>query len=189
MFSRSGQWRLLVFLLSTLNIFQTFFSYFYCFLLNVSWAIYNSHQASAYEARDRTRTPLHTPKTLETCKKSTPCLIQKASRCAADRTSKTTFFIFHFLCNTKIVRENHVYLFVIWLVQWWKLYYIYIFFTQRTTDFDRLKRNMNDGTIVFLTSLLIALTWKILLLFSFWYKIISCFKEKVYSFLSTLAIK
>ena len=31
-------------------------------------------------------------------KKSTPCLIKKASRCAADRTSKTTtFFIFHFL--------------------------------------------------------------------------------------------
>ena len=32
------------------------------------------------------------------------------------------------------------------------------FFTQRTTDFDRLKRNRNDGKIVFLTSLLIALT-------------------------------
>ena len=30
-------------------------------------------------------------------KKSTPCLIDKGSRCAADRTSKTTFFIFHFL--------------------------------------------------------------------------------------------
>ena len=37
------------------------------------------------------------------------------------------------------------------------IYCIYIFFTQRTTDFDELKRNMNDGTIVFLTSLLIAL--------------------------------
>ena len=110
-------------------------------------------------------------------KKSRPCLIKKASRCATDCTSKTTtFFIFRFLYNTKILRESHVYLFVIWLVQWWKLYYIYIFFTQRTTDFDRLKRNMNDGTIVFLTSLLIALTWNILLLFSFWQKIISCFE-------------
>ena len=29
-----------------------------------------STQASAYEAYDRTRTPLHTPETLETCKKS-----------------------------------------------------------------------------------------------------------------------
>ena len=27
------------------------------------------YQASAYEAWDRTRTPLHTPKTLETCKR------------------------------------------------------------------------------------------------------------------------
>ena len=132
-------------------------------------------------------------KHLGRAKKSTPCLIKKASRCAVDRTSKTTtFFIFHFLYNTKFLRENHVYLFVIWLVQWWKLYYIYIFFTQRTTDFDRLKRNMNDGTIVFLTSLVIALTWNTLLLFSFWHKliqIISCFKQKLYTFLSALAIK
>ena len=30
-------------------------------------------------------------------KKSMPCLIKKTSRCVADRTSKTTFFIFHFL--------------------------------------------------------------------------------------------
>ena len=82
--------------------------------------------------------------------------------------------------------------FVISLVQWWKLYYIYIFFTQRTTDFDRLKRNMNDGTIVFLTSLLIALTWNILLLFSFWHKIISCFNLIISCdnfIISTLAIK
>ena len=67
--------------------------------------------------------------------KSTPYFIKKASRCAADCTSKTAaFFIFHFLYNTKILRENHVYLFVISLVQWWKLYCIYSFFTQRTTD-------------------------------------------------------
>ena len=33
-------------------------------------------------------------------------------------------------------------------------------------------RNMNDGTIVFLTSLLNVFTWKILILFSFWCKII-----------------
>ena len=47
------------------------------------------------------------------------------------------------------------------LFHWFKdeSYDIYIFFfTQRATDFDRLKTNMNDGTIVFLTSLLIALT-------------------------------
>ena len=71
-------------------------------------------QASAYEVCDRMHMPLDTPKTLETWgKKSTPFFIQKASRCAADRTSKaTTLFIFHFLYNTKILRENHVYLFI-----------------------------------------------------------------------------
>ena len=37
-------------------------------------------------------------------KKSMPCFIQKASRCAADRMSKTTMlFIFHFLYNTDIL--------------------------------------------------------------------------------------
>ena len=51
-------------------------------------------------------------------KKSMPCLIKKASRCAADHTPKTAkFFIFSFLSNTKILGENHVYLFVILLVQ------------------------------------------------------------------------
>ena len=85
-------------------------------------------QASAYEACDHTRTPLHTPKLLETCKKSTLCFIQKASRSAADRTSKTTtLFIFHFLYDTKILQEDHVYLFFILLVQWWKLHYIFVF--------------------------------------------------------------
>ena len=57
-------------------------------------------------------------------KKSMPCLIKKASRCAADHTPKTAkFFIFSFLSNTKILGENHVYLFVILLVQLWKWYY------------------------------------------------------------------
>ena len=82
----------------------------------------------------------NTPKT-DMCKKSTPCLIQKASRRVSDHTSKTTMlFIFHFLYNTKILRENHTYLFFISLVQWWKLYYIFIFFTKRTTDFNRIKK-------------------------------------------------
>ena len=49
-------------------------------------------------------------KRLRRAKKSAPCLIKKASRRAADRMSKTTTFIFHFLYyNTKILRENHVY--------------------------------------------------------------------------------
>ena len=48
-----------------------------------------------------------------------PWLIKKASRSVADRRSKTAkFFIFPFLPSTKILRENHVYLFVILLFQW-----------------------------------------------------------------------
>ena len=35
------------------------------------------YQALAYEPSDHARMPLHTPKTVETCKKSLPCLIQK----------------------------------------------------------------------------------------------------------------
>ena len=46
----------------------------------------------------------------------------------------------------------------------------------------QLKRNMNDGTIISLTSLLIPSTWNILLLFSFRQKIISCFKTLFFSF-------
>ena len=66
-----------------------------------------------------------------------------------------------------------------------KLYDIYIFFTQRATDLDRLRTTMDDGTIIFLTSLLIALTKQFVsLLFmtkdNFMFFIIS-----IYSFLST----
>ena len=115
-----------------------------------------------------------------------PCLIKKASRCAKHHTSKTTtFFIFHFQKHKDIKRKSCVFS----LVQQWKLYYIYIFFIQKRTDLDRLKRNMNDGKIIFLTSLVIAVTWNILLLFSFWPKIISCFELKNWVFLSTWAIK
>ena len=71
--------------------------------------------ASAYEACNHMCMPLHTPKALETCKKSTPCFIQKASRCAAERTSKTTMFlIFCILYNTKILQENHLHFLFHW---------------------------------------------------------------------------
>ena len=69
-------------------------------------------------------------------KKSTPCLIKKASRCATDRTSKaTTFFIFRFLYNTKILRENHVYCYLIGSVV--KIVSYLIFFY---TKDDRLRQ-------------------------------------------------
>ena len=48
-------------------------------------------------------------------KKSMPCLIKNASICVADCMPKTTMFlIFHFLWNTKILQENHVYLLLHW---------------------------------------------------------------------------
>ena len=65
-------------------------------------------QASAYEACDHTRMPLHTPKTLEMCIKSTPCLIRKASRHAADCTSKTATCFSYFIGSVvKIVLYLH----------------------------------------------------------------------------------
>ena len=54
-------------------------------------------------------------------------------------------------------KENHVYLLFHWFSGENCIIFTF-FFTQRTTDFDKLKRNMNDGTIIFLTSLLSVLT-------------------------------
>ena len=77
----------------------------------------NTHKVHRLrQIRHRTRMPLHTPKTLKTWKKSMPCLIKKASRCAEDGTSKTMFFIFLFLSKTMIFCENHAYFFIL-LVQ------------------------------------------------------------------------
>ena len=54
---------------------------------------------------------------------------------------KQRFLSFTFY-KTQRSYEKIVNLFVISLVQWWKLYYIYIFSTQRRMDYDRLKRDM-----------------------------------------------
>ena len=85
-------------------------------------------------------------------KKSSPCLIQKASRCAEDRTSKSTLLSFTLY---KAHRSYKKIVCIYLLFHWFRVKIvlcIYIFFTQRTTDFNRLKRNMNDGTIFLLTS-------------------------------------
>ena len=60
-------------------------------------------QASAYELCGGMRTSLHTPKTLEIGKKSTPCLIKKASRCAADRTSNNNVFYLSLSIKHKVL--------------------------------------------------------------------------------------
>ena len=119
-------------------------------------------QALAYKTCDRKRTPLHMPKT-ELCKKIIPCLVQKASRCAADCTSKTSVFYLWLSINTKILWKNHVCLFFISLVHWWKLFLCSLHKGWQTSK--ELKRNINDGTIIFLASVLTILAWKIV--FSF----------------------
>ena len=87
------------------NMFWFFFFFYNLHFLKAlrTWCISYYHirnhkivywnQALAYEACD------HMPETLrDVLQKNMPCLIKKASRCAADCTSKTTtFFIFHFL--------------------------------------------------------------------------------------------
>ena len=113
----------------------------------------NSYQASAYETCGPTHTPLHTSETSETCKKKKKkkagvVWLKKLQGVRKIPRLKQRFSYFTSY-KTQILRENYVYLFIIALVQWWKLYYIYIFLRQRTTDFNRLKWNMNDGTIFF----------------------------------------
>ena len=98
---------------------------------------------------------LHMPKTLQTCKKSMLCLIKKASRCAADCTSKTTTpFIFHFLYKTKIELENNVFH---WFSNENCIISLFSLHKKQQT-LKELKGDMNDETIVFMTSLLIVLT-------------------------------
>ena len=135
------------------------FVYIHIYMMNLDWRLNLASHSLANTTREIFNSQFSAFGIWDV-RSRTSCLIKKGSRCAANRTSKTTTF----LSNTKILRENHVCLFVIWLVQWWKLDCIYIF-TQRMIDLHRLKRNMNDGRIVFLTSLLIALIWNILLLF------------------------
>ena len=83
-----------------------------CFKTNKGLINGTSRQASAYEAGDRTRTPLHMPKTLQTGKKARHVWFNKLQGVRQIAHLKQLLFIFHFLCNTKILRENHVYLFL-----------------------------------------------------------------------------
>ena len=124
---------------------------------------YYLQQALAYETCDCTQMPLHTPKTLETCKKSMPCLIKKASRCVIDRMSKTKNVVYLSLSikHKDLTRKSCV--FICYFIG--SVVKIALHKTKDMTDFDRLKRNMYDGIVVFLASLLILLTWNILLFF------------------------
>ena len=85
-----------------------------------------------------------------------PCLIKKASRCAADHTSRTTMF-FIILSSTfyKIQRSYEKIMCICYFIGSLVKIVLYLHFLDiNDKDFDKLKRNMNDGTIVFLTSCL-----------------------------------
>ena len=78
-----------------------------------------------------------------------PCLIKKLQGMW-----QTAHLKQHFLSSTFIMCIMCIY-FIGSVV---KTVLYFNFSTQRMKDFNKLKRNMNDGTIVFLTSLLIFLT-------------------------------
>ena len=56
--------------------------------------------------------PLHTPNTWETCKKSTPCLIKKASRCVIDCMSKAknVFYLSLSIKHKDLTRKSCVFI-------------------------------------------------------------------------------
>ena len=83
-------------------------------------------------------------------KKSTLHQIKKASRCVVDHKFKTaTFFMFHFLQKTKIIQENCVCFFIGSVVK--IALYLHFLYT-KDERLQQIKRNMNNGKIIFLTS-------------------------------------
>ena len=69
----------------------------------VYWA--SVQQASAYEACDRTRTPLHMPKTLETCKKKHVLFNSKSFKVIARRLKQQRFYLSLSLSVVAIILE------------------------------------------------------------------------------------
>ena len=104
---------------------------------------YYLQQALAYETCDCTQMPLHTPKTLETSKKSIPCLIKKASRCVIDRMSKTKN-VFHLSLSIKhkdLTRKSCVFIcYFIGSVVKIVLYFYFLY--TKDNKLQKIKKNM-----------------------------------------------
>ena len=117
-------------------------------------------KASAYEACDRTCTPLHMPKTLEMSKKKT-CLVwfKKFQEVWQIPHKKQHCFLFLTFYNTK--RSYKKFMCVYFLFHWFSgencMFLCFLHKGWQTSN--ELKRNMNDGTIVFLMSLLIVFSY------------------------------
>ena len=131
-------------------------------------------QASAYEACSCMCMPQHMHKMLDVLKKACLVWLKKGQGVWQIARLKQRFLSFFYYIAQRSYKKI-VYLFVIWLVQWWKLYCIYILFTQRTIDFHRLKRNKwwnNRFSDVFTR----RLNLKHFASLFFWKRVISCFK-------------
>ena len=84
-----------------------------------------------------------------------PCLIKKASRCVIDPMSKTkNVYLSLSIKHKDLTRKSCV--FICYFIG--SVVKIALHKTKDMTDFDRLKRNMYDGIVAFLASLLILLT-------------------------------
>ena len=102
-------------------------------------------------------TLLHTPKTLEIGKKSMPCLVQKLQGVWQIACLKRQFFLSFPFYKTQISYEKIMC--VCFLFHWFSgENWMFLFSWHKGPQTSKeLKRNMNDGTILFLTSLLIVL--------------------------------
>ena len=103
-----------------------------------------SPQALAYEVCDRMCMPLHTSKTVVQ-KKNTPCLIQRASRFAADLTSKMSVFYLSLSIKHKDHTRKSCFYFLFHWFSGENCMFLFSLHKGRQTS-KELKRNMNDRT-------------------------------------------
>ena len=136
-------------------------------------------QVSAYEACDRTRTPLHTRKRLETCKRKHALFDSKSFKvCGKSHVENKSVFYFSLSIKHKdLTRESCVFIFYFIgsvvkigvpkirlrirvriraggnFPRTVKIVAMFLFSLRKGRQTSKeLKRNMNDGAVVFLTS-------------------------------------
>ena len=117
------------------------------------------HISPGFGIWDRTRTPLDTPKTLETCKKIARLVwlkklqgVRKIARLKQQRFLSFTFYKTHRSYEKSCAFICYFIGSVVKIVLY--LHFLYI----KDDRLQQIKKNIHDGTIFFLTSLLIVLT-------------------------------
>ena len=135
----------------------------YVFRVNLHFVVAlmsRNSQGLVYEACDYTHMPLHMPKTLEMCKKSMPCLIKKLQgvwQIAHLKQQRFLSFTFY-----KTQRSYKKIMCIYLLFHWFsgEDFIMFLFsLLKGWQTLKELKRNMNDGTVLFLTSLLIVIIY------------------------------